>query len=205
MDRLNALIRRLPVWIVWLAGSLPVLWLAAAVVQGDLGPDPAKTMERDLGLWALRFLMLSLAITPLRRLGLNLLRFRRALGLLAFCYALFHLTVWIWPDMGLRWDQMAADVIKRPYLLFGLTALLAMLPLALTSSNAAIRRMGPASWARLHRLAYPALVLAILHFVALSRVWTAEVVTYLVLAAGLLLVRLRPGAGWPGRVARTGR
>jgi sulfoxide reductase heme-binding subunit YedZ len=205
MDRLNAAARRLPVWAVWLAGGVPVLWLAWLVVQGQLGPDPAKTMERELGLWALRFLMASLAITPLRRLGLNLLRFRRALGLLAFAYAVLHLTVWVWPDMGLRWDQMAADVIKRPYLLFGLASALAMLPLALTSNAASIRRMGAAAWTRLHRLAYPALALGLMHFVALSRVWTVELLIYLALGLGLLLLRVVPKGARPRRVVETGR
>jgi sulfoxide reductase heme-binding subunit YedZ len=205
MDRLNAAARRLPVWAVWAAGGLPVLWLAWSVLQGQLGPDPAKTMERELGLWALRFLMASLTISPLRRAGLNLLRFRRALGLLAFLYALLHLTVWVWPDMGLRWDQMSADIVKRPYLLFGLVAALAMLPLALTSNAASIRWMGAAAWTRLHRLAYPALALGLLHFVALSRVWTTELMIYLALGLGLLLLRLIPKPAKARRVAEAGR
>lgn len=200
-DLINSAARHVPVWAVWLTGSAPLLWLAMQFVQGSLGPEPAKTMERELGLWALRFLMLSLAISPLRWLGLNLLRFRRALGLLAFVYATMHLTVWVWPDMGLLWQQMAADIVKRPYLLLGAGAFLAMLPLALTSSNMALRRMGGAAWRRLHRLAYPALGMAILHFILLSRVWTAELVIHLALSLGLLLVRLLPKRPVLGRVA----
>jgi methionine sulfoxide reductase heme-binding subunit len=196
MDRANAFARRLPTWVVYCAGALPVFWLAWLVVQGDLGPDPAKTMERDLGEWALRFLLASLAVSPLRRVGLNLLKFRRALGLLAFAYVTLHLTVWVWPDMGLRWSQILADLTKRPYILFGFVGFVVMLPLALTSSNAAIRRMGPLAWRRLHKLAYAALALGTLHLATLARVWTVEVLVYVGLAIVLLAFRL-----WPARPA----
>lgn len=189
MDRLNALARRLPSWVVYAAGAMPFLWLVWLTVSGGLGPDPAKVMERSLGEWALRFLLASLAITPLRRLGPNLLKHRRALGLLAFFYAALHLTVWLWPDMGLRWAAIWADLAKRPYILLGMAAFLCLLPLAATSSNAAIRWMGTPGWRRLHRLAYPALALAVLHFVILSRVWTVELVVYAALAVILLALR----------------
>ena len=190
MDRVNRLARRLPTWVFYLGGAIPALWLIWLVVSGGLGPDPVKTMERSLGEWALRFLLASLAITPLRRAGLNLLKFRRALGLLAFFYATLHFTIWLWPDMGLRWSQIVADLTKRPYLLLGFGALLVMLPLALTSSNAAIRWLGPKSWTRLHRLAYPALAMSALHLVILAKVCTVEVLIYAGLAMLLLAVRL---------------
>ncbi len=205
MERLNRLLRRVPVWLVYALGSLPALWLGWRVVGGDLGPDPARTMERALGLWALRFLTLALAVSPLRRLGLNLLRFRRALGLLAFFYAAAHLLTWAWPDMGLRFGQMAEDLAKRPYLLLGMLAFAAMLPLALTSTDGAIRRMGAAAWGRLHRLAYPALALGVLHFVILSRVWTTELVLHAAAAGVVLLVRLWPKAASGRRLAASGR
>lgn len=190
LDRLSRQARRLPSWVVYGAGALPVAWLVWLVVSGGLGPDPAKVMERTLGEWALRFLLASLAITPLRQWGLNLLKFRRALGLLAFFYAALHLTVWVWPDMGLRWAQISDDLIKRPYILLGMAGFLCLLPLALTSSNAAIRAMGAPRWRRLHRLAYPALALAVVHFVLLSRVWTVELLIYAALAVGLLALRV---------------
>ena len=186
---LNALSRRLPRPAVYAAGALPFLWLVWQTVSGGLGPDPAKVMERSLGEWALRFLLASLAVTPLRQAGVNLLKHRRALGLLAFLYAVLHLTVWLWPDMGLRWEAIWADVVKRPYILLGVMAFLCLLPLAATSSDAAIRRMGAPAWRRLHRLAWPALALAVLHFVILSRVWTLELVAYAILAVILLALR----------------
>ncbi|MFZ1467470.1 MAG: protein-methionine-sulfoxide reductase heme-binding subunit MsrQ [Paracoccaceae bacterium] len=195
LDRANRLFRRLPTGVVYTAAMLPVLWLIWQTLNGDLGPDPVKTMERSLGEWALRFLLASLAITPLRRAGLNLLRFRRALGLMAFAYAALHLTVWIWPDMGLRWAQITADVFKRPYILLGMGGFLAMLPLALTSSNTAIRKMGGRSWTRLHRLAYAALAFGSLHMVLQAKLWGYEVVIYAGLAVLLLALRLRKPAG----------
>jgi sulfoxide reductase heme-binding subunit YedZ len=195
MDHVNRLARRLPTWALYSAGALPALWLIWLAVSGDLGPDPAKTMERSLGEWALRFLLASLAVSPLRRAGLNLLKFRRSLGLLAFFYAVLHVSVWLWPDMGLRWSQIVADLTKRPYLLLGLAAFLSMVPLALTSTNAAMRHMGAPAWNRLHRLAYAALALGALHLVILAKVWTIEVLVYALLAAVLLTFRLRPAAG----------
>jgi len=192
MDRLNAFARRVPTWVVYLGGTLPFLWLVWNILQGDLGPDPVKTVERELGVLGLQFLLASLAVTPLRRLGLNLLRFRRALGLLAFGYVSLHLAAWVGLDMGLRWAEMGADLVKRPYVILGMLGFLVMIPLAATSSNRAIRRLGPQAWGRLHRLAYVAILAGLLHLVLLSKVWTGEVLVYVGLGVGLLLVRLWP-------------
>jgi methionine sulfoxide reductase heme-binding subunit len=194
MDRINAFARRVPTWVVWLLGLVPLALLVWGAVADSLGVDPVKAIERGLGERGLQFLLASLAITPLRRFGLNLLRFRRALGLLSFVYVALHLTAWVWLDMGLRFDEMIADLYKRPYVILGMAGFLAMLPLAVTSSNAVIRRMGAASWARLHRLAYAAILAAILHLVLLSKVWSAEVLVYLVLTVLLLGYRLLPRA-----------
>lgn len=188
MDRLNALSRRLPEWAVWLFGAIPFFWLVWGAVANTLGPDPVKAIEHSLGLWALRFLLASLAITPLRWAGLNLFKHRRPLGLLAFSYAGLHLVAWLGLDMGLRLGQAAEDLVKRPYIIAGMLGLLAMLPLALTSTRAAIRRMGR-NWQRLHRLAYAALALGLLHFALLLKVWTPEVLVYI--ALGSLLLGLR--------------
>lgn len=194
MDRLNALARRVPSRVVYLGGVLPFAWIVWQATQGALGPDPVKVIERQLGELGLQFLLASLAISPLRRLGVNLIRFRRALGLLAFFYIALHLTSWVWLDMGLRWAEVTADLWKRPYILIGMTGFLVMLPLAATSSNAAIRRMGPQAWGRLHRLAYLALGAGVLHFILLVKIWTVEVLVYAALATVLLLLRLIPKA-----------
>lgn len=201
MDRLNSALRRLPNWAVYLGGVMPFLWLAWNVVQGDLGPDPVKAVEHRLGELGLQFLIASLAVTPLRRVGLNLVRYRRALGLLAFGYVALHLTAWVWLDMGLRWSEVAADLWKRPYIVVGMLGFAALLPLAATSSNAAIRRMGPLAWRRLHRLAYVAVVAGVLHLLLLAKVWTLSELTYAAVAILLLGSRLVPTARPQARAA----
>ena len=201
MDGINSYARRVPIWLVWLLGLVPLALLVWGAVAGSLGVDPVKAIERGLGARGLQFLIASLAITPLRRFGLNLLRFRRTLGLLSFAYVALHLTAWVWLDMGLRFDEMIADLYKRPYVILGMVGFLTMLPLAVTSSNAAIRRLGAATWARLHRLAYAAVLAAILHLVLLSKVWSVEVLVYLVLAALLLGFRLMPRVALRRRTA----
>jgi methionine sulfoxide reductase heme-binding subunit len=195
MDRVNGYARRVPTWVVYLGGLIPLGFLVWGALFGGLGADPVKAIERSLGLYGLRFLLASLAITPARRfLGLNLMRFRRALGLLAFGYVTLHLTAWVWLDMGLRWSEMIADLTKRPYIIAGMVGFAVLLPLALTSWNGAIRRMGPVAWGRLHRLAYVAILAGVLHFVLLSKVWTGELLAYAGLALVLLGLRLVPRA-----------
>jgi sulfoxide reductase heme-binding subunit YedZ len=201
MDRLNSALRRLPTWAVYLGGALPFLWLAWNVAQGDLGPDPVKAVEHRLGELGLQFLIASLAVTPLRRVGLNLVRFRRALGLLAFGYVALHLTAWVWLDMGLRWSEVVADLWKRPYIIIGMLGFAALLPLAATSSNAAIRRMGPLAWRRLHRLAYVAVVAGVLHLLLLVKVWTASELAYAAIVILLLASRLVPTTSAQTRAA----
>lgn len=201
MDHVNQLFRKVPTSVVYGLGALPLALLLWGAVSGGLGVEPVKAIEHRLGELGLQFLLASLAITPLRRLDLNLLRFRRALGLLAFGYVVLHLTAWIWLDMGLRWSEMAADLYKRPYVILGMVGFLALVPLALTSTNAAIRRLGPKSWGRLHKLSYVAILAGTLHLVLLSKVWTVEVLIYLVLAMGLLAVRLLPKPAPRRRIA----
>lgn len=192
MDWLNRQARRVPTWVVYGLGLVPLGFLVWGAVFGGIGPDPVKAIERELGERGLQFLLASLAITPLRRVGVNLIRFRRALGLLSFLYIALHLTAWVWLDMGLRWGEMAADLTKRPFVILGMLGFLAMAPLAATSSNAAIRRMGAAAWSRLHRLAYVAILAGVMHLALLSKVWSGEILLYLGLALGLLLIRLVP-------------
>lgn len=191
MDRINAWLRRMPTSIVWFAGLLPLGWLVWAAASDSLGPDPVKEIEHALGLWGLQFLVASLCVTPLRRVGLNLIRFRRALGVTAFVYVALHFIAWVWLDMGLRWDEVLRDLGKRPYVIIGMVGLLALIPLALTSTDAAIRRMGGARWRKLHRLAYLAALAGAFHFVILVKGWPAEPLVYLALVVGLLLARTR--------------
>ncbi|THD85779.1 protein-methionine-sulfoxide reductase heme-binding subunit MsrQ [Aliigemmobacter aestuarii] len=193
MDRVNALLRRLPVGAVYLAGVLPFVWTFGRGLTGGLGVDPVKALEQALGLYALQFLVAVLAVTPLRRhLGLNLLRFRRALGVLAFLYMALHLLVWVTLDLQFRWAEIGADLVKRPHIVVGMAAFLLALPLALTSNDAALRRLGGLAWRRLHRLTYVVLPLGAIHFVMLSKTWALEPLAYLAAAILLLVLRLNP-------------
>lgn len=201
MDWLNAQARRVPTWVVYCLGLVPLGVLVWGAVYGGLGADPVKAIERGLGERGLQFLLASLAITPLRRVGLNLLRFRRALGLLSFLYVSLHLVAWVWLDMGLRWDEMLADLTKRPFVIVGMIGFLVMIPLAATSWNGAIRRMGAVAWNRLHKLAYVAILAGALHLALLSKVWTVEVLVYVGLALALLALRLVPRGGTRRRAA----
>lgn len=190
MDRLNQLARRLPTTVIYAAGVLPFLWIVWLAVTNGLGPDPVKAIELRLGELGLQFLVAGLVITPLRWAGLNLIRFRRAIGLLAFFYVAMHLAAWVVLDMGLRWSEMANDLIKRWYIIIGMVGFAAMVPLAITSNNRSIRRLGAAAWARLHRLTYVAALAGALHYVVLVKAWPVEPLLYLGAVVALLGARL---------------
>jgi len=176
---------------IYIVGMIPAVWTFYLGIVDQLGADPQKTLERTLGLWALRYLIVGLAITPLRRLGgPNLVRYRRAVGLLAFYYAALHLTVYTLLDQGLDLAAIWADIVKRPYITVGMAAFIVLVPLAVTSNAPMIRRLGGAAWQRLHRLVYLAAAAGALHFIMLVKSWPAEPVIYAGLVAALLLYRL---------------
>ena len=177
-------------WALLTLGLLPLAWLVWRTFTEQLGANPAETLIRATGDWTLRGLCLTLAITPLRVwLGWpELLRFRRLLGLLTFGYASLHLLGYVGFDMGLEWADIVHDVPKRPFVLVGALAFKLLLPLAATSWNGAIRRMGAKRWQALHRSVYAVAVLAILHFWWMrsgKRNFT-EVWVYGLILAGLL-------------------
>jgi sulfoxide reductase heme-binding subunit YedZ len=168
-------------------GFLPAAWYFYLGAIDELGADPMKALERTLGLWALRFLIICLAITPIRQsLGVNLLRYRRQVGLLAFYYALLHLTTYMVLDQGLDLNAIATDILKRPYITIGMAAFALLVPLALTSNNASIRKLGGTAWARLHRLVYLAIALGAIHFIMVVKAWPIEPQIYATIV-GLLL------------------
>ena len=152
--------------VLFAVALVPFTLLTLGVVQHSLGPNPAETLIRSLGDWTLRFLCLTLAVTPLRQwTGVaTLARLRRMLGLFTAFYATLHFTAYAVFDMGLVWSDIVRDVAKRPFILVGTAAFLLLLPLAATSFNRAIRWLGGARWQRLHRVVYAIALLAILHF-----------------------------------------
>jgi sulfoxide reductase heme-binding subunit YedZ len=152
--------------VVWVVVALPALWLTYAAFNDLLGANPAEALTRSTGDWTLRGLCVVLAITPLREITATpaLLRFRRTLGVSTFIYACLHVLCYAWFDQGFELADIWRDILKRPFIWLGFAGLMAMLPLALTSFNAAIRWLGVKRWQILHRLVYAAAVLAVLHF-----------------------------------------
>lgn len=189
--KINDTLRRLPVWAVWLAGLIPLALLVFDTLTGNLSVDPIRDIEHRLGRTALYFLVGSLAVTPLLRItGITLMKFRRALGLICFTYAGLHILSWISMDMGFIWAQMVRDVIKRPYLLFGMIALLILVALAVTSNNLSIRKMGGHGWRRLHKLVYIAAPLVALHWIWALKVFPIEPGIWLIVILSLLALRV---------------
>jgi len=152
--------------VLFVLALVPLALLVAGVLQSTLGANPAEALIRSLGDWTLRFLCLTLAVTPLRQWTgwAALARWRRMLGLFTAFYAALHFTAYAVFDMGLDWADIVRDVAKRPFILVGTLAFLLMVPLAATSFNRAMRALGAARWQQLHRAVYAIAVLAILHF-----------------------------------------
>ncbi|MCA0997351.1 protein-methionine-sulfoxide reductase heme-binding subunit MsrQ [Alloyangia pacifica] len=188
IDWINRQSRRVPPWLLYLVAPLPPIWFLYQGFTGALGVEPIRELEHKLGELGLQILIVVLAITPLRRFaGLNLLRFRRALGLISFFYIALHLLVWLVLDVQIP-SQIWADIVKRPYITVGMLGFALMIPLALTSNNASVRKLGRA-WRKLHSLTYPAVVLGAVHFVLLRKGFQIEPLLYL--GAILLLLALR--------------
>jgi sulfoxide reductase heme-binding subunit YedZ len=182
---------QVPKILVYIVGFIPAVWLFYAGITDQLGADPMRYLEQALGLWALRFLIATLTVTPLRQLfSINLLRYRRAIGLLAFYYAALHLTTYMVLDQGLDLAAIVADIVKRPYITIGMATFVILVPLAVTSNNAAIRRMGGQAWAKLHRLVYVAAIGAVLHFILVVKSWPPEPLIYAAIVAVLLGYRV---------------
>ena len=189
---INRVLRKLPPWTLYIAGALWAGWMFWRALNGQLGIEPVERLEHEYGALALKLIVLGLAVTPLRRLtGLNLMRFRRAIGVTAFFLVLAHLLVWAVLDVQ-SLDRVWADIVKRPYVTIGMAAFLLLLPLALTSNNWSVRRLGP-RWRLLHKLTYPAAVLGALHFVWLVKGFQIEPLLYLAGIVTLLALRLKPG------------
>jgi sulfoxide reductase heme-binding subunit YedZ len=194
------------VWLLYVVGLVPAAWTFYLGATDQLGADPVKTFELFLGLWTIRFLILTLAVSPARELfGWNYLRYRRALGLLTFYYALMHFTVYMVLDQALILPAVVDDVLKRPFIMFGMAALAMLVPLAATSNNFSIRRLGK-NWIWLHRLVYIVAACGALHFALSTKVLGLEQYIYIGLIIALILYRSwrpisrnRKGKGGRGR------
>lgn len=186
----SARLNDLKVWALYGVGFLPAIWTFYLGATDQLGADPVKNFEHALGLWALRFLILTLLVTPIRDLtGVSLLRYRRALGLLAFYYVTMHFTVYMVLDQALNLSVVLADIIKRPFITIGMISFALLLPLAITSNNYSIRKLGR-RWVTLHKLVYVAIAGGAIHFLMSVKSWPAEPVIYASIVAMLLLWRV---------------
>ena len=176
------------------AALLPFAWLLYGAIANTLGANPAEALIRSTGDWTLRFLCLTLAVTPLRQIsGWNALaRLRRMIGLFTFFYGCLHFLCFAWLDMGFDLDAILKDIAKRPFILVGTAALLLMLPLALTSFNRAIKALGAARWQALHKAVYAVALLGVLHFFWMrsAKHNYAEVAVYAAIIGTLLAWRL---------------
>jgi len=175
---------------LFIACLLPAAWLLFALLTDRLGANPIEAVTHETGQWTLRLLLLTLLMTPLRqRFGWAWpIRVRRMLGLFAFFYAGLHLLTYLWLDQFFFWDEIMRDIIKRPFITVGMLGLLLLVPLAVTSTNGMMRRLGR-NWKRLHRLAYVVPVLGVLHYLWLVKADLREPLVYAVLLLVLLWQR----------------
>ncbi|MEM8554726.1 MAG: protein-methionine-sulfoxide reductase heme-binding subunit MsrQ [Pseudomonadota bacterium] len=176
---IQSIVRATPAWPIYPLGMIPILWLYYLGLTGSLGVEPVEVIEHRLGLWGLWLLLAGLTITPLmRHARINLIKYRRAIGVMAFVYILVHLLTWAILDVQ-SLDRVWADIVKRPYITVGMAGFALMLPLALTSNNWSVRRLGSAAWKRLHWLVYPTVLLGAVHFVMLAKGFQLEPLLYL--------------------------
>ena len=177
------------VWLLYVVGLLPAVWTFYLGATDQLGADPVKTFELFLGLWAIRFLILTLAVSPARDLlGWNYLRYRRALGLLCFYYVAMHFAVYMVLDQALDVSAVVDDVLKRPFIMFGMAGLVLLVPLAVTSNNLSIRKMG-SNWIWLHKLVYIVAACGAVHFALSTKLLDLEQYIYVGLILLLILYR----------------
>jgi methionine sulfoxide reductase heme-binding subunit len=188
--------------LVVLLALVPLALLIVRGVTGSLTANPIDEITDVTGTWTLRFVLMALAVTPVRRLtGWNVvIRYRRMLGLFAFFYATLHFSTWLVIDQFFAWEFILADIVKRPFITVGFTGFVLMIPLAITSTAGWIRRLGGKTWNRLHRLVYVTGVAGVVHYLWLVKVVEAEQIAYAVILGALFAVRL-----WFALAKRVGR
>ena len=191
VSTINATTRNVPTWALYLVLAAPALYLTYALVTNQLGSDPIRAYEHEVGEWALKLIIAGLFVTPLRDwFKINLVKYRRAIGVMAFLYTFLHLSSYLILDQSLIFSEIWKDIVKRPYITFGMASALLMLPLAITSNNLSIRKMGPVRWNKLHKLAYLAGIGAVMHYLLLTKTWEVEPAVYALILFGLLMHRV---------------
>ena len=187
---LNKKLNLIPIWLVYFLLTFPSVYYFYLAINGTLSVEPVKALEHELGSLGLKLIILILAITPIRNyLNLNLFRFRRAIGIMAYYYILLHFLVWLLLDVQVV-SLIVDDVIKRPYITIGFLAFVAMTPLALTSNNFSVRKLGRI-WHKLHKLIYGIAILGAVHFIMLVKGFQMEPLIYLLIILSLLGLRIK--------------
>ncbi len=187
---INTAIRRISVWPIYVLSFGYFLWYFWRGLTGSLGAEPIKALEHALGEAALYMLVAGIAVTPVRKyLGVNLIKYRRAVGLSCFFFVVMHLLVWLVLDVQAL-DQIWKDILKRPYITVGMVGFVTMIPLAVTSNNWSARKLG-SGWRQLHRLTYAAALLGGIHYVMLVRGWQIKPMIFLAVIVALLVVRVK--------------
>ena len=179
--------------LIFLLCLVPLTLLFRNFYLDELGANPFEVLTRSSGEWTLRFLLLTLAMTPLRQLTGSAwpLRLRRMFGLFVFFHVCVHFLTYLWLDHFFDWDEIVTDIIKRPYITFGMLAFTLLLPLALTSTKKMMRRLGK-RWKSLHKLVYVIAILGVLHFILLVKADLQEPIIYAFILLTLLLLRFKP-------------
>ena len=186
---INTGLRKIPTWVLYLILLIPGLLTIVAGLTDNLGPEPINELEEELGEFALKLLILGLAVSPLLHFTrINLVRFRRAVGVMAFGYVMAHFLVWFLLDLQ-SLSHIWTEIAKRPYVTVGMAGFIAMIPLALTSNDLSVRRLGR-FWRVLHRLTYLVAILAGLHFIMLSKGFDVESLAHMVVILAFLALRI---------------
>jgi sulfoxide reductase heme-binding subunit YedZ len=180
--------------VAFLACLVPVALLVSSTLKGQLSANPLEEIRDTTGIWTLRFLMLTLAVTPVRQLTAwhNLIRFRRMLGLFAFFHAVLHFVTYIWLDQFFVFSSMVADVLKRPFIMAGYVSFVLLIPLAITSTRKWIRHLGGTRWQTLHRLIYISAAAGVVHYFWRVKLDVTRPVSYGIVLAVLLTYRVWP-------------
>jgi sulfoxide reductase heme-binding subunit YedZ len=190
-SKLNGVLRGIPAWTIYIVGAAYALW-QFWLAQNQIGPyrvEPINVLERAYGEVGLKLMVLGLLVTPLRKwTGVNLIKFRRAIGVTAFFFILAHFLVFAVLDVQ-SVSRVWTEIVKRPYVTVGMASFLMLIPLAVTSNNLSGRKLGAATWRKLHKLTYPAAILGAVHYLWLVKGFQIEPIIYLVIILGLIATR----------------
>ena len=190
--KFRVIFKHLPVSLLYLILLIPIPLYFYWGIANQLGPDPLRFLEHKYGELGLVFLLITLSISPLLRFAkINLMKFRRCVGLVAFYYVISHICVYFFLDIGLSMDLLLSDLQKRYYIIAGFLAFITLIPLALTSNNFSLRKLNIRIWNKIHSFVYVAIILSIFHFILMSKTWTGELYFYTLVTVIILALKLK--------------